>query len=198
MYCVLQQDTLSSTKYWFNPGTSDIYLGKQCRSWWNAALYSISSGSSLFEGSAVAQWLSACFESERPRVRASPASLCCGPWARHIYPSLVLVQPRKTRPCLTERFLMGRKKSNQTNKSPLFAEGHIYWYPDLTTDFYQREATIGWHVQILNQDLLPQYWCRSTNGQIKSHTWDFQQCGMCDQQKLRPACAYAQSDQSLC
>ena len=29
--------------------------------------------------------------------------------ARHIYPSLVLVQPRNTRPCLTERLLMGRK-----------------------------------------------------------------------------------------
>ena len=29
-------------------------------------------------------------------------------------------------------------------------------------------------------------------------TWDFQQCGMCDQQRLRQACAYAQSDQSLC
>ena len=27
---------------------------------------------------------------------------------------------------------------------------------------------------------------------------DFQQCGMCDQQRLRPACAYAQSDQCLC
>ena len=27
--------------------------------------------------------------------------------------------------------------------------------------------------------------------------WDFQQC-MCDQQSLRSACAYAQSDQSLC
>ena len=26
----------------------------------------------------------------------------------------------------------------------------------------------------------------------------FQQCGMCDQQSLRPACAYAQPDQSLC
>ena len=26
---------------------------------------------------------------------------------------------------------------------------------------------------------------------------DFQQCGMCDQQSLRSACAYAQSDQSL-
>ena len=29
-------------------------------------------------------------------------------------------------------------------------------------------------------------------------TWDFQQCGMCDLQSLRSACAYAQSDQSLC
>ena len=46
----------------------------------------------------------------------SPASLCCGPWASHIYPSLVLVKPRKTRPYITERLLMGRKESNQTNK----------------------------------------------------------------------------------
>ena len=53
-------------------------------------------------------------ETEGQWVRASPASLCFGPWARHIYPSLVLVQPRKTHPCLTERFLMGRKESNQT------------------------------------------------------------------------------------
>ena len=37
------------------------------------------------------------------------------PWARHIYPSLVLVEPRKTRPYITERLLMGRKeiKSNK-------------------------------------------------------------------------------------
>ena len=28
--------------------------------------------------------------------------------------------------------------------------------------------------------------------------WDFQQCGMFHQQSLRSACAYAQSDQSLC
>ena len=32
-----------------------------------------------------------------------------------IYPSLGLVQPRNTCPCLTERLLMGRKESNQTN-----------------------------------------------------------------------------------
>ena len=36
---------------------------------------------------------------------------------RIYYPSLVLVQPRKTRPCLNERLLMGRKESNQTNKT---------------------------------------------------------------------------------
>ena len=42
--------------------------------------------------------------------------------ARHIYPILVLVQPRKTHPCIyvTERLLMGRKESNQTNKSNIF------------------------------------------------------------------------------
>ena len=40
----------------------------------------------------------------------------------YIYPSLVLVQPRKTRPCLTERLLMGREGSNLTNKtkSPVY------------------------------------------------------------------------------
>ena len=27
---------------------------------------------------------------------------------------------------------------------------------------------------------------------------DFHQCGMCDQQRLRPACAYVQTDQGLC
>ena len=75
-----------------------------------------------------AQWLNGRVLDSRPEgggswVRASPGSLCCGPCARHIYPSLVLVQPRKTRPCLTERLLMGRKESNQTktnhNKSCL-------------------------------------------------------------------------------
>ena len=46
----------------------------------------------------------------------SVTALC--PWARHIKHSLVLVQPRKTRPYITERLLnkMGCKESNQTNK----------------------------------------------------------------------------------
>ena len=49
------------------------------------------------------------------RDRASPR---CGPLARHIYPRLVLVQPTKTHPYITERLLMGRKESNQTNERP--------------------------------------------------------------------------------
>ena len=35
---------------------------------------------------------------------------------KNINPSLVLVQPRKTHPFITERLLIGRKESNQTNK----------------------------------------------------------------------------------
>ena len=63
-----------------------------------------------------AQWLSGRVLDLRPRG--------CGfeprrhHWvvvmSEHIYPSLVLVQPRMTCPCLTERLLMGRKESNQT------------------------------------------------------------------------------------
>ena len=66
---------------------------------------------------AVVQWSSAWLETEGPRVWASLASLRCGLWARNIYPSLVLVQPRKTRACLTERLLMGRQESNQTKSN---------------------------------------------------------------------------------
>ena len=65
-----------------------------------------------------AQWLSGRVLDSRPKGRgfeAHPASLCCGPLARHIYPSLVLVQPRKIRPYITERLLMRRRESNQTN-----------------------------------------------------------------------------------
>ena len=37
-----------------------------------------------------------------------------------------------------------------------------------------------------------------TTNDILAVTWDLQQCGMCDQQSIRLACAYAQSDQRLC
>ena len=43
---------------------------------------------------------------------------CVVSLSNNINPSSVLVQPRKTRPFITERLLMGRKESNQTNKYP--------------------------------------------------------------------------------
>ena len=42
---------------------------------------------------------------------------CVVSLSKNINPRLVLVQPRKTRPFITERLLMGRKESNQTNKA---------------------------------------------------------------------------------
>ena len=42
---------------------------------------------------------------------------CVVSLSKNINPSLVLVQPRKTRPFITERLLMGRKESNKTNKT---------------------------------------------------------------------------------
>ena len=56
-----------------------------------------------------------------PRDRMAAGSSLTGvtalcPWARHINPRLVVVQPRKTHPYITERLLMGRQWSNQINK----------------------------------------------------------------------------------
>ena len=42
------------------------------------------------------------------------------------YTSLIMVQPRKISPCLTERLLMGSKESNQTNKQNLWQFSVIF------------------------------------------------------------------------
>ena len=52
---------------------------------------------------------------------------CVVSLSKNINPSLVLVQPRKTRPFISERLLMGRKESNQTKQTK--------------NDMYQRETT---------------------------------------------------------
>ena len=50
---------------------------------------------------------------------------CVVSLSKNISPSLGLVQPRKTCPFVTERLLMGRKKSNQTKCLPTPSErGH--------------------------------------------------------------------------
>ena len=48
---------------------------------------------------------------------------CIVSLSKNINPSLVLVQPRKTCPFISERLLIGRKESNQTNK-----QNKCLWY----------------------------------------------------------------------
>ena len=65
-----------------------------------------------------AQWLSGRKLDSRQRGLEFEPQLrhCVVSLSKNIYPSLVLVQPRKTRPFITERLLMGCKESKQTDK----------------------------------------------------------------------------------
>ena len=73
-----------------------------------------------------AQWLSGRVLDLRPRGRRFKPHRChcVVSLSKNINPRLVLVQPRKTCPFITERLLMGCKESNQTNKpmDPLFSK----------------------------------------------------------------------------
>ena len=64
-----------------------------------------------------AQWLSGRVLDFRPKGRGFEPHRHHGvvSLSKNINPSLVLVQPRKTCPFITERLLMGRKESIQTN-----------------------------------------------------------------------------------
>ena len=65
-----------------------------------------------------AQWLSGRVLDSRLMGRGFEPHRrhCVVSLSKNINPSLVLVQPRKTCPFITERLLMGCKESNQTNK----------------------------------------------------------------------------------
>ena len=63
------------------------------------------------------QWLSGRVLDSRPKGRRFEPHWrhCVVSLSKNINPSLILFQPRKTCPFITERLLMGRKESNQTN-----------------------------------------------------------------------------------
>ena len=77
-----------------------------------------------------AQWLNGRVLDSRPKGRGFE------PYRRHyvvtlsknLNPSLVLVQPRKTRPFITEILLMGRKESNQRNKQIKVKYDQCKWH----------------------------------------------------------------------
>ena len=58
---------------------------------------------------------------------------------------------------------------------------------------HKREHSVFYTLHILKL-----FWRKVYFIMIWASAWDFQQCGMCDQHSLRSACAYMQSDQSLC
>ena len=62
-----------------------------------------------------AQWLSSRVLELRPKGPGFERHRrhCVVSLSKNINPSLVLVQPRKIRPFITERLLMGRKESNK-------------------------------------------------------------------------------------
>ena len=94
-----------------------------------------------------AQWLSGRVLDSKPRGRGFESHWrhCVVSFSKNINPSLVLVQPRKTRPFITERLLMRGKESNQTNKSQnclthgknsvimnLSSIENVYLFPEVT------------------------------------------------------------------
>ena len=78
-----------------------------------------------------------------------------------------------------------------------FKLAELFWIQDFEADFLWKVSlkmlNFCQFIYINFSDLFSGYLKK-----IWAVTWDFQQCGMCDQQSLRSACAYAQSDQSLC
>ena len=65
-----------------------------------------------------AQWLSGRVLDSRPKGRRFEPH-CVVSLSKNINPNLVLVQPRKTRPFINERLILGRSESKQTNKQTL-------------------------------------------------------------------------------
>ena len=65
---------------------------------------------------------------------------CVVSLSKKMNPSLVLVQPRKTHPFITERLLVGHKESNQTNKlsrDDSKSKGQIFlFYPHIHDRFF--------------------------------------------------------------
>ena len=88
--------------------------------------YSTMTNNSMVEG---AQWLSGRVLVLRPRGHGFEPHRrhCVVSLSKNINPSLVLVQPRKAHPFITEIMLIGRKESNQTNKQNSMVASASLW-----------------------------------------------------------------------
>ena len=84
----------------------------------------------------------------------------------------------------TNTYIVGTQKNHLTDEMVLFSTHNMFWF--------RYKKTIS-ELLCLSSDLKVHHFCT-----ILASVWDYQQCGTCDQQSLRSACAYVQSDQSLC
>ena len=95
----------------------------------------------------IAQWLSGRVLDTRWGAAGSSLTGGTALWSlsngRHIYSSLVLVQPRKTHPCLTERLLMGRKNKNK-HSSKLYEPWSSTLLPSISADEKADGFCRGW------------------------------------------------------
>ena len=116
------------------------------------------------------------------RVRASPAA-----FSKNINPSFVLVQTRKTCLFMNERLLMGRKESNQTNKtirvSHSFDPDRVIWVQTACKGYRQKtlagkiifqKILLGIHVSLEYQTVCIKHRpnvCQASSGSklFKSH-----------------------------
>ena len=67
---------------------------------------------------------------------------CVVSLSKNINPSLVLVLPRKTRPFITERLLMGGKESNQSNNNEVCNKGTAL-YEDNLKDILTSDSCVA-------------------------------------------------------
>ena len=74
---------------------------------------------------------------------------CLVSLSKNINPSLVLVQPRKTRPFITEKLLMGRKESNQTKQILMYATNFCLFIRSISCSVLNYNCTnrylLHWH-----------------------------------------------------
>ena len=85
-------------------------------------------------------------------------------------------------------YLLGTPLKKVSRKEPILLYLYKRW-------FFALRAYTAWSVKTCQLLFYSNNW---TELLIWAATWDSQQCGMYHQERFRPACAYAQSDQILC
>ena len=108
---------------------------------------------------------------------------CVVSLSKNINSSLVLVQPRKTRPFITEKLLMGRKESNQTNKKSI---SKSIWRSETVVFIHKAYAIIVQSMNSLGQNLKEEF----TSSRTDLRTVDLDLLPQCHNGEVIPCNLY--------